>query len=215
MDILKLTLSTADLKGTKQFYNNRLGLAVINEQETSVSFSIGNSVIQFQQSTTKALYHFAFNIPQNKMDEALQWCLAKQFQMLPFQSENLVDFPNWNAQSVYFLDNNGNILELIARRDLNNPTAEPFSVTDILCVSEIGLVVDDVLQFCSELKEKYGIPYYEKQPPAHDFSVMGDASGLFIVVPQNRKWFPTTITSAKFPLQVTIMQNETTSEFIF
>ena len=208
MDILKLTLSTADLKSTKEFYNNRLGLAVINEQETSVSFSIGNSVIQFQQSTTKALYHFAFNIPQNKIAEALQWCLANQFQMLPFQSENLVDFPNWNAQSVYFLDNNGNILELIARHDLNNATAEPFIVTQLLGVSEIGLVVDDVLQFCSEINAKYGIPYYEKQPPAPDFSVMGDATGLFIVVPQNRKWFPTTIRSAKFPLQVSFRQNQ-------
>ncbi len=208
MDILKLTLSTSDLEGTKHFYNTRLGLAVINEQETSVSFRAGTTELQFVIATGKPLYHLAFNIPQNNIDEALQWCLANQFKMLPFQNENLVDFPNWNARSVYFLDNNGNILELIARHDLNNATAESFNATQLLCVSEIGLVVDDVLQFCSELNAKYGIPYYEKQPPAPDFSVMGDATGLFIVVPQNRKWFPTAVTSAKFPLQVSFRQNQ-------
>lgn len=207
MNILRLTLLTADLEGTKHFYHQKLGLEIVEEKADAVCFRAGASLVQFQLAEGQPVYHFAFNIPQNKIDEALQWCLATGLQMLPFQNNNLVDFPNWNAHSVYFSDNNGSILEFIARHDLANAVDGSFNAGQLVCVSEIGLVVEDVLLQCKILNAQYGIPYYEKQKPAPDFSVMGDANGLLIVVPKSRKWFPTQVVSAVFPLQVNFGQN--------
>ena len=78
----------------------------------------------------------------------------------------------------------------------------PFDAKHILSVSEIGIVVPDVNLFCKKITEEYGIPFYEKQKPAPSFSVMGDARGLFIVVPEKRHWFPTDIASGRFRTEV-------------
>jgi catechol-2,3-dioxygenase len=39
------------------------------------------------------------------------------------------NFVNWNAQSFYFLDPSGNIVELIARFDLNDHATDPFRLS--------------------------------------------------------------------------------------
>ncbi len=208
MNIEKLVLYTANIAETEKFYVAKLGMQLIDKTEDSLNLKAGTTVLQFKhRANSNPFYHFAFNIPHNQVNSALQWCLQKELSMLPFENKNLVDFPNWNAESVYFLDNNGSILEIIARHDLENGSNEPFSAKQLLCVSEIGIVTDDVPSFCTRAIKQFGIPYYEKQRPTPNFSVMGDAEGLFIVVPAKRKWFPTAIPSAKFPLLATIKQN--------
>jgi hypothetical protein len=56
---------------------------------------------------------------------------------------DIADFVNWRAKSVYFFDPAGNIIELIARFDLNNASSEKFSSEQFLSLSEIGLVFPD------------------------------------------------------------------------
>jgi catechol 2,3-dioxygenase-like lactoylglutathione lyase family enzyme len=207
MQIEKLILLTNDIAATKNFYAQKLELPVLEDGEDFVAFPVGSSILQFNKtSIANAVYHFAFNIPSNKINHAIDWCRRKALKLLPYQEKELVDFPNWNSHSIYFLDNNGSILEFIARHDLNNAAADDFGSKHLLCISEIGVVTTDVIEFCNKAEKEYAIPYYEKQNPAPDFSVMGDAEGLFIVVPEKRKWFPTTITSTIFPLEVTIKQ---------
>ena len=41
--------------------------------------------------------------------------------------DDIANFVNWHAKSVYFFDPAGNIVELIARFDLDNKTSETFS----------------------------------------------------------------------------------------
>lgn len=213
MKIEKLSLLTNDVKQTKLFYSDRLNLEIIKEESDFVSFTTGTTILSFSlTSIPNPSYHFAFNISNNKIEEAAQWCEQRQLGLLPFEGDKIIDFPNWNAKSIYFLDSNGNILEFIARFDLKNANDYPFTEKHILNVSEIGMVVDDVLDFCNNTTEKYGIPVYEKQKPAPSFSVMGDVHGLFIVVPEKRKWFPTAILSGKFPLKIVLEQNGTAYE---
>jgi len=213
MKIEKLSLLTNDIKQTKLFYSDRLNLEIVKEESDSVSFAAGITILSFSlTSIPNPSYHFAFNISNNKIEEAAQWCEQRQLSLLPFEGDKIIDFPNWNAKSIYFLDSNGNILEFIARFDLKNTNDSPFSEKHILNVSEIGMVVDDVLDFCNNTTEEYGIPVYEKQKRAPSFSVMGDAHGLFIVVPEKRIWFPTTILSGKFPLKIVLEQNGTVYE---
>ena len=215
MKIEKLVLLANDLKQTKNFYSGKLNLEIIEEESDSISFKAGRTILVFKgTSGDNPVYHFAFNISNNKIEEAAEWCESKGLQLLPYPvNHKVIDFPNWNAKSIYFLDAGGNILEFIARFDLKNESNSPFDKKQILNVSEIGMVTDDVNEFCKSTSKQFGIPFYEKQPPSPNFSVMGDAEGLLIVVPAKRKWFPTEIISNQFPVEIVLEQSGMNYEF--
>lgn len=217
MHIQNLTLLTANPADTLRFYTETLGLSALPGTNGAVTLLAGSTQLTFEHTGaySRPFYHFAFNIPCNKITEAVQWCHQKGLQLLPYMLRETIDFPNWNAKSLYFTDNNGNILEFIARNDLNNATGTAFNAGHILCVSEIGIVTDAVLPLCQNLNQTYGLPYYEKQKPEATFSVMGNAEGLLIVVPEKRNWFPTNIPSARFPVSMAIRQQNQTCQLQF
>ena len=95
---------------------------------------------------------------------------------------------SWNAEQVYFLDADGNIVEFIARHELSSASDDPFSSQHILNVSEIGYVVPNVLETVSDLGDLGLGPYRE---PGEKFAAVGDAHGLLIVAETGRPWFPT------------------------
>src|SRR4051812_12832402 len=115
MRIKELVLLTNNITGTKNFYSTKLHFDVLEERSDFISFRAGASVLTFRLSAIDSpVYHIAFNIPENKIAEALMWCEKKKLQMLSnSHTSNIIDFPNWNAKSLYFLDSNGNILEFI------------------------------------------------------------------------------------------------------
>ena len=43
----------------------------------------------------------------------------------------------------------------------------------------------------------YGLSYFSRQAPADDFVALGDDNGLFIVVNDQRNWYPTQKKSEK------------------
>lgn len=120
----------------------------------------------------------------------------------------VADFVNWNARSVYFFDAAGNIVELIARSDLHNETAAPFSSKQFLSISEIGLVFlpDEIETRTANLLEQYSLSFFDKQPPFSHFKAVGDDEGLFIVVTEHRAWYPTTKHSGVYPVEITFTQ---------
>ncbi len=96
---------------------------------------------------------------------------------------------SWDAQQVYFHDPAGNIMELIARQTLPNDVPGAFGPDDLLCMSEIGLPVDDVPAGATALTATLGIAHYKEHSDA--FAPLGDHHGLFIVVAVGRPWQPT------------------------
>src|SRR3954465_10305485 len=121
MLIRELHIETADLDGTIDFYQKRIGLVVVYQDDLKAGFLIGSSILYIHfRKDSFALYHIAFNIPCNKIHEANDWLKSKADPIVLDNGSSIVDFRNWNAESVYFLDNNNNILEFIARRDLKN-----------------------------------------------------------------------------------------------
>lgn len=206
MLIKALHLLSDDLEATSAFYHGALGLPVLHQSADELSVAAGETVLSFHRShAQKPQYHFAFNIPCNKVDEAAAWMKGKAALLDVEPGEPVADFSNWNARAFYFLDNNENILEFIARNDLQNTSGEPFNSSSILSVSEIGIVSDDVTRQCQELIESYGVSYFAKQPPLPRFAALGDDNGLFIVVPHDREWYPTNIRSGKHWMKVHIV----------
>ena len=111
MDILEVELLSDDISKTELFYNEVLGLQTISKSESSVSFGTASTKLTFRLSENlNPVYHFAFDIPNNKLLEAFDWIEKKTEIMEVVPPDKIADFYNWNAKSFYFYDNNGNIL---------------------------------------------------------------------------------------------------------
>jgi catechol-2,3-dioxygenase len=110
----------------------------------------------------------------------------------------------WNAHSMYFHDAAGSLVECIAHHDLPEDPSDPFGVQDIVRLSEIGLVVDDVSAMVDTLHSWLSLDPY-KGFSHHEFTAVGDIYGLFIVVRTGRIWFPTVSEPAVVaPVHVTV-----------
>lgn len=219
MKLIEVEMQTADIQTLYSFYKNVLEMSVTPRQDC-FEIKAGHSKIIFTQATkpAKPFYHFAFTIPSNKIMEAKTW-LEKRVKLLWMQDyqNTIAEFVNWNARSVYFFDAAGNIVELIARFDLKNSSTEPFNGTQILCLSEIGIVLPQEVIEAKTLKLVYDkqLPYFSKQPPFPHFKVLGNDEGLLIVVAQNRNWYPTQKLSDVFPLKIILENEGTTREITF
>nr|WP_315203481.1 VOC family protein [uncultured Flavobacterium sp.] len=208
MNILELELLSDDIPETESFYNRVLGLDTLSGDYNSVSFHAGATKLTFHSSqNVKPVYHFAFDVPNNKLLEAFSWIESKTEIMYVIPPDKIADFYNWNAKSFYFYDNNGNILEFIARNDLDNASEKPFDGKSILSVSEIGLVSKNAVIQCDELFEKYKLTPYSKQPKLPKFIVLGTVTGLFVLVEENRDWYPTAKKSKSFWTKVVFKHN--------
>ncbi|WP_297097230.1 hypothetical protein [uncultured Draconibacterium sp.] len=212
MKILSLELPTNNLKQTERYYSDVLELKIHDLSSNSVSYSIGHSVLHFTEKEEAGAYHFAFTIPCNKINEALQWLSSKLDLMKNNAGEYITDFTNWNAESIYFFDNNNNILEFIARHDLQNSSDEPFSGNSILSVSEVGIVSEKPIVLAEQLINEHGLYYFVKGTKRDDFVVLGDDNGLVVISGTDRNWYPTNQLAKRQELKMKVQVNNTFRE---
>lgn len=140
MHILQFELLTGDLPAQKNFYSNILALPT-ELTSSGMLVHAGSTEILFTRAPSgfDGAYHFAFNIPQNQYQAARQWVTARIPLLKDKTGKEDFHSDSWNADSVYFPDASGNVLEFIARHSLNNPVDGDFDASNILNVSEIGL----------------------------------------------------------------------------
>jgi len=210
MRIRRLVLLTSSLPALQRFYLQALGFRG-KLSAGDLCIRAGWTELHFHScpEEVRPVYHFAFNIPPVTLIKATAW-LKLRTNLLPVNADGsaIADFKNWNAKSVYFFDPAGNILEFIARYDLSDAAErQVFDAKQISCISEIGLVADNVDQLRRELHTRYGLSDYEKQPPGENFAALGNAEGLFILSSKERHWYPTQIPAAAFPLEIEFEQN--------
>ncbi|MEO8764309.1 MAG: hypothetical protein ABI416_08480 [Ginsengibacter sp.] len=213
MILKEIRLQTKQLSSIFNFYTNIVELPVTHQGNNSIAIVAGASTIIFDDtaSVENPFYHLAFNIPSNKLEEAFQ-SMQQRMELLWLNDYKsyLADFRNWRAKSFYFIDPAGNILEFIARFDLEDLANEPFSAGHIRNVSEIGVVIpaEDFDRDVTSILKKYRLAYFDKQPPMPNFRAVGNDEGLFIIVPENRVWFATkNTTSAIFPMEISFIEN--------
>lgn len=208
MKILELDLLSDNINETELFYNKIIGLETISKNNSSISFEAGSTKLTFRISKNiKPVYHFAFDIPNNKLIEAFLLIENKTEILDVISPDKIANFYNWNAKSFYFYDNNGNILEFIARYDLDTASEKSFDGSSIVSISEIGFVSKNVSQLSDEICEKYGLSVFSKQPKLDKFIVLGTDAGLFILVEENRDWYPTDKKAKSFWTKVVFENN--------
>ncbi len=198
MLLAEITLPARDLDQQAAYYADVLELPVQRAME-KVLVQVGESRLQFQQAAAswKGAFHFAFEIPNNRFEQAKDWIGRRANLLKGEDGSPSIEHTNWRAHSVYFKDPAGNILELIARD--NGSTAsqdEFFRPRNILRVSEIGIPAEDVLALVSAITRATGLQPYRE--PSVNFAAVGDVNGLLIVVERDRIWYPNTGVPAEY-----------------
>jgi catechol-2,3-dioxygenase len=214
MKILEIEIQTDNIKETETFYSEILGLQLVNKNQNSISFKAGQSKLTFIKSDNiNPKYHFAFNIPNNKLVDAINWAETR-IKLIENEENNVIaNFESWNANAIYFYDNNNNILEFIARHDLENATDRPFDTSIIESISEIGVVTEKPLEIAENLIETNDLYYFSKSTKSETFVALGDDNGLFIIVDTNRKWYPTEQKAKKYFSRIKIEVDSLVKEF--
>jgi hypothetical protein len=212
MKMEEIILESKDLAKLAEFYGKQLQLPFLFTGNNELQIRVGNTKLVFKQASVgDPFYHFAINIPANRILEAKTWMESRAILLrIPPGKDVIADFVSWHARSFYFLDPVGNIVELIARFDLENKTDEAFSSAQFINISEIGLVLDPrhLESLSSTIREQCGLDYFSLQAPLPDFKVIGDNDGLFIIVPEGRNWYPTSTPAANFPVIARIHTSE-------
>jgi catechol 2,3-dioxygenase-like lactoylglutathione lyase family enzyme len=200
MKIETLILTTNAVQKQVEFYRDIFGLGVLEQTDRRAVFKAGQTRLEFIEAANSIPYHFAFNIPSNKAEEALDW-IRDRVDILKDGDNELIDFRSWNAKSLYFYDSDHNVVELIARRNLDIFSTGKFSPEQILGISEIGMPVGDIEQTWHRLNQIGTLPVYSGN--FENFCAMGDENGLFIVVDhRQKKWYPTDDPAMPSPFRI-------------
>ncbi|MBT8485769.1 MAG: glyoxalase/bleomycin resistance/dioxygenase family protein [Phycisphaerales bacterium] len=186
--------TAASLDAMHAFYHETLGLPVRRRDQRILTIDAGATRLTFERGGDDGrppFYHFAFNIPENKIREARAWQRERSsiFATPPHQQDpaypaDVRHFAHWNAHAVFFADPAGNVVEYIARHDLTNAASGPFTTRDILYASEIAFVVDDVPAHAASLRAAFDLEQYRGASDA--FSAVGDERGLLLVFRRGR-----------------------------
>ncbi|MBZ9730514.1 VOC family protein [Salegentibacter sp. JZCK2] len=189
MKIHKLQIYTDNIKQQLRFYRDKLNLEITDYADDYFEVETGYSTIKFQRRENATAYHIAFHIPDNQHELALEW-VKERSPVLHGNGQEIVDFLAWNAKSLYFYDEDKNIIEFISRESFSKPETTLFSENSILGISEVGLVTENITEKFEFLKSNFQLEKYDGD--FERFCAIGDDAGLLITINQKLKdWFPT------------------------
>lgn len=221
-------LTAAPLAEMRAFYADNIGFPVGVESASEITFQIGATKLTFVSAKPgqikgnagrgngEPMYHFAFNIPSDKIRAARDWQRERTPLVPPRPNIRDAEYPDdvwhfrhWNAHSVFFFDPAWNIVEYIARHDLNSKSRDvgKFDAKDILYASEIGFVTNrpDQKKTVAFMREKLGLSEY---PRGAEPWAMGDERGLLLCLARlGDQWAEHTRTPVNwgvFPTECTI-----------
>ena len=197
MQITNVSVRVRNAREAGEFYAGVLGLDVVAHESNVVVVTLGMTRLELIEApAADGDHHFAITIPSNKFDKAKAWIQQRTALLGTSETDEFECSPAWNAHSVYFTGHDRSVLELIIRRDLANSAAGPFTSSDLLCISEVGIAVPDIPATVALLTHDNKIaPYGDVQGGA--FAPVGDVNGMLILVAPGRTWFPTTDRSAR------------------
>lgn len=197
----KVIFQTHKLKALQRFYANVLELDITERSDESFTVKIGTTDVTFQLSDEKARYHFAINIPGNQFVIMKYW-IQDRLTLNKTGGLNEIYYSSFDADSMYFEDPAGNLIELIGRRkrDLfGSLTKEAF-----FDVSEVALITPNVSEIGEALQD-FGIPLRhgsEVNPKEVNFLGMGDS--YIVLAPSPWKWSFSDKKTRTYPVEMTL-----------
>ncbi|MFF2754600.1 glyoxalase [Psychrobacillus sp. NPDC058041] len=194
---------TNKLKYLKGFYGNVLGLRILETSNAHFTISIGSSTLTFRESEQPTLYHFAINIPGNQFTLAKHWAIER----VTLNREDAVDeiyYSRFEADAFYFEDPAGNVIEFIARRNVDKWSG--FSVESLLSLSEVSITTPFVEEVGEQL-QSIGIPisgHVDIEP--NELNFLGSKDTYILLVPPHRRWYFSKRMSETSPLEIELVE---------
>ncbi|PPA71144.1 glyoxalase [Jeotgalibacillus proteolyticus] len=173
----------------KAFYLEELGFSLNEQSETTFSVSAGSSELIFSKASgeRKPFYHFAFNINAGHFKEAKKW-IASKVELNKENGEDEVYFRAFDADSFYFEDPAGNIIEIIGRYSNSTKHIGAFSINQLLNVSEINVTTPDVSKAAEALREE-GVLSEKKMIHPQELNFVGEGEAFILLGPPKRTWY--------------------------
>lgn len=191
MEIKELKIYTHQIDAQEFFYKHILGFNVSRLSSSAFQIQTKENKLIFEQSDDKFYYHFAFLIPPQTIDLAIQFLVNKGIELLPYKNSNIIEFNSGRA--IYFYDRDDNIVEFIERPTLAYKTQTSFSIEDVIKINEIGMPVENPIEAAEEIVQRLGIQPINQNEFRENFCWVGDYNGVIIVVKKGRNWLPTNI----------------------
>ncbi len=189
MKIERLEIWSRNITEQLKFYRDLLELEISNYEEESFEVQFQHSVLKFTKNENTTPYHIAIHVPDQQEKEALEW-IKEKTTVQKHNSEEIIDFSNWNAMSIYFYDADENIMEFISRKRLFKPKSPLFTSKSLLGIAEIGLATADISEKFNFLHKNYDLDIFDGS--LDKFCAVGEDEGLIITIDKNQKdWFPT------------------------
>jgi len=196
-----IVLFTNKLKSLRRFYGNVLELDISESSNEQFTVKVGESTITFIQSFRSACYHIAINIPGNQFSVMKYW-MRDRVSLNRDESRDEVYFPSFDADSMYFNDPAGNVVELIGRR--KRDLFGSLTTASFLDVSEIAITTPFVTEVGEQLQD-FGIALRggtEANPGSVNF--LGKDDTFIVLVRPSRKWYFSKKLSETHPLEITL-----------
>ena len=199
MHLTLVSLPVVDVAGSAAYWSGTLGLGVTLEEGVA-RVRVGRNVLELRAAAAADVgpHHLAITVPTGSLGAAKAW-LARRSPLLDRHGEDEFEGPpGWHSRSVYFGGPERAVLELIERQDLppegrwaRSPgESGSFGPTDLVGLSEVGIVVPDVPATVARLEADAGLTPYA-HPGAPSFAAVGDVHGLLVLVAPGRPWLPT------------------------
>jgi catechol 2,3-dioxygenase-like lactoylglutathione lyase family enzyme len=164
----------------KRFYANVLGLDIKESDSNHFTVNVGETDLTFQEAEEPSFYHFAINIPGNQFSIMKQWIKEK----VPLnRSRGLTEvyYESLGADSMYFEDPAGNMVELIGRR--NRDLFGPLTKEAFINVSEVGIISPHLYDVGEELQD-LGLPLVKRaEVNPEEVNFLGKEDAYIILAP--------------------------------
>ncbi|GEM_PF-105386 len=188
----KVTLTTTMLGEMLAFYTSVLQMPLSERSEHSFSVRVGAALLVFEQVAEKPFYHFACGIAEAAFDALAKVIQQRGLVLRGKDGQEIMQSYTWKGKQLYFLDPEGNILEMLAF-----PSE---AKTSWLSIQEIGMPVPDVPTYTAFLQS---IPIPNAfEPESTTFRFYGDQEGVLVLVKESRPWFPTDRGASIHPISV-------------
>lgn len=206
MEIVRLEIFTNNLTLTRNFWGEKIGLEeVLGESSaTKVTYYLGDTscklTFRYFYRLEPFVNHFAISIPPNQIENALTWLKSKEIKIIKNEITvaDIYANPVFNSKSIFFDDEVGNIVELIAFQNLGDdfsgkPIATPvdgsFSKDQLFNISQVSLAGINIRAAYDILHNVF--EYDSLSRSTASYKPTGGPEGLILLRLKSRPWLPT------------------------
>ncbi|AFK18275.1 VOC family protein [Haloferax mediterranei ATCC 33500] len=195
MKFHRVAIAAKDPISLCKFYAETLGFAPVPGSQRSVT--AGETTLWFELGDTNP-GHLAFTVDA-AIESVVSWLNDHDIDILETDEGESIRFDFIEADSVYFEDPEGNVIEYVCYDGQSSGEFDPG--TDLRGATEVGMTVPDVSSFIDDLTAALDIERWGEFGE-DTVAFVGDKAGRFVVAPAGRPWYPTDREATVGPVSV-------------